>query len=91
MYLGGAVVTLAFGIGRPELLLLFGIIYIAEAGSVVIQVLYFKLTHGKRIFKMTPIHHHFERCDWSEIKIVGAFSMVTLVGVVLGFIYLYLG
>lgn len=90
MYLGGAVTTIAFGLGRPELLFLFGIVYICEAASVVIQVTYFKLTHGKRIFKMTPIHHHFEMCGWSEVKIVGAFSFVALIGVVLGFVYLYL-
>lgn len=91
MYLGGAVTTLAFGMGRPEILFLFGIVYICEAASVVIQVTYFKLTHGKRIFKMSPIHHHFEMCGWSEVKIDGVFSFVALCGVVLGFVYLYLG
>lgn len=90
MYLGGAVTTLAFGLGRPELLFLFGIVYVCEAASVVIQVTYFKLTHGKRIFKMTPIHHHFEMCGWTEVRIDGVFSFVALVGVVLGFVYLYL-
>lgn len=91
MYLGGAVTTLAFGMGRPELLFLMGIVYICEAGSVVLQVTYFKLTHGKRIFKMSPIHHHFELCGWSEVKIDGVFSFVALCGVVLGFVYLYQG
>ncbi|MEG1873394.1 MAG: phospho-N-acetylmuramoyl-pentapeptide-transferase [Ruthenibacterium sp.] len=91
MYLGGAVTTVAFAIGRPELLFLLGFVYICEAGSVVLQVTYFKLTHGKRIFKMSPIHHHFELCGWSEIKIVGVFSAVALVGVLLGFVYIYLG
>ena len=66
MYLGGAVTALAFCMSRPELLLFFGFIYICEAGSVVIQVSYFKATHGKRIFKMTPIHHSFEMDGWSE-------------------------
>lgn len=91
MYLGGAVTTLAFGMGRPEILFLFGIVYICEAASVVIQVTYFKLTHGKRIFKMSPIHHHFEMCGWSEVKIDGVFAFAALCGVVLGFVYLYLG
>lgn len=91
MYLGGAVTTLAFSMGRPELLILLGIVYLCEAGSVMLQVTYFKLTHGKRIFKMSPIHHHFELCGWSEVKIVGVFSFVALVGVVLGFVYIYLG
>ncbi len=90
MFLGGAVVTISFGIGHPELLFLLGVIYLAEAGSVVLQVAYFKLTHGKRIFKMTPIHHHFELCGWSEVKIDTVFSCVSFVGVLLGFIYLYL-
>ena len=90
MFLGGAVATISFGIGHPELLFLLGIVYLAEAASVMIQVTYFKLTHGKRIFKMTPIHHHFEMCGWSEVKIDGVFSFVTLIGVVLGFVYIYL-
>ena len=90
MFLGGAVVTISFGIGRPELLLLLGIIYLIEAGSVMLQVSYFKITHGKRIFKMSPIHHHFELCGWSEVKIDGIFAFVTLVGVLLGFVYVYL-
>ncbi|MEG1697983.1 MAG: phospho-N-acetylmuramoyl-pentapeptide-transferase [Oscillospiraceae bacterium] len=89
MFLGGAVVAVAFCIEKPELLLLLGIVYICEAASVVIQVTYFKLTHGKRIFKMTPIHHHFELCGWSEVKIVSVFSFVTVVFVVLGFVYVY--
>ena len=90
MFLGGAVVTVAFGIGRPELLFLLGIIYLIEAGSVMLQVSYFKLTHGKRIFKMSPIHHHFELCGWSEVRIDGTFAFITLVGVLLGFVYVYL-
>ncbi|MBQ1263605.1 MAG: phospho-N-acetylmuramoyl-pentapeptide-transferase [Oscillospiraceae bacterium] len=79
MFLGGIVVALAFGIHQPLLLLLFGIIYLIETGSVMLQVTYFKLTHGKRIFKMSPIHHHFEMCGWNEEKIVFTFSAVTLV------------
>ena len=49
------------------------------------QVTYFKLTHGKRIFKMTPIHHHFEKCGWSELKIVGVFSLVTVIAGVIAY------
>ncbi len=90
MFLGGAVVTISFGIGRPELLLLLGIIYWIEAGSVILQVSYFKLTHGKRIFKMSPIHHHFEMCGWSEVRIDATFAFITLIGVLLGFVYIYL-
>ncbi|MBQ8338458.1 MAG: phospho-N-acetylmuramoyl-pentapeptide-transferase [Oscillospiraceae bacterium] len=79
MFLGGLVVALAFGIHQPLLLLFFGIIYLIEAGSVMLQVTYFKLTHGKRIFKMSPIHHHFEMCGWNEEKIVFTFSAFTFV------------
>ena len=89
MFLGGAVVAVAYGIGRPEMLLFMGVIYLIEAFSVMLQVTYFKLTHGKRIFKMSPIHHHFEMCGWSEVKIVSVFSFITLVGVVLGGIFVY--
>lgn len=89
MFLGGAVAAVAYGIGRPELLLFMGVIYLIEAFSVMLQVTYFKLTHGKRIFKMSPIHHHFEMCGWSEVKIVSVFSFITLVGVVLGGIFVY--
>ncbi|MBQ5755527.1 MAG: phospho-N-acetylmuramoyl-pentapeptide-transferase, partial [Oscillospiraceae bacterium] len=90
MYLGGVVTTLAFCMGRPELLLFLGFVYICEAGSVVIQVTYFKLTHGKRIFKMTPIHHSFEMDGWSEEKIVFSFSGVALAFAVLAFLFVYI-
>lgn len=80
MFLGGIAVALAFGLEKPLLLVLCGIIYLAETFSVMLQVTYFKLTHGKRIFKMSPIHHHFEMSGWSEVKIVLVFSLVTLIG-----------
>ena len=79
LFLGGIVCALAFGMDMPILLFPLGIIYIAEILSVVLQVLYFKATKGKRLFKMSPIHHHFEMCGWSEIKICGVFSLVTVV------------
>ena len=63
-----------------------GIIYICETLSVILQVTYFKLTHGKRIFKMTPIHHHFELCGWKEEKIVFVFTAITLVMCVLAYL-----
>lgn len=89
MFLGGAVTAMAFCMGRPELLLFMGFVYICEAGSVVIQVTYFKLTHGKRIFKMTPIHHSFEISGWSEVKIDFTFAFVALVFVLLGILFVY--
>ncbi len=90
MYLGGAVTALAFCMSLPELLLFFGFIYICEAGSVVIQVSYFKATHGKRIFKMTPIHHSFEMDGWSEEKIVASFSLVAAAAAALGLVFIRL-
>lgn len=78
MFLGGMVVALAFCIDRPVYLILAGIIYLIEALSVVLQVFWFKRT-GKRLFKMSPIHHHFEKSGWSEVKIVVVFSLVTLI------------
>ncbi len=77
LFLGGVLCALAFGIGQPLILLPLGIIYIIETLSVIIQVISFKTT-GKRVFKMSPIHHHFELSGWSENKIVLVFSLVTL-------------
>ena len=84
MFLGGMVVALAYAVGCPLILLPVGIIYVIEGMSDVIQIGYFKLTHGKRIFKMAPIHHHFEMSGWSEKKIVTVFTLVNLAGCVLG-------
>ncbi len=91
LFLGGLVVALAFATGMPILLLPIGIVYIAEEVSVVLQVSYFKLTHGKRLFKMSPIHHHFEMCGWSEVKIVAVFSAVTAVFGAIAFALVYFG
>lgn len=66
MALGGAVVAFATLTNSPLIIIIVGFIYLAEALSVMIQVTYFKLTNGKRIFKMAPLHHHFEQCGWSE-------------------------
>lgn len=84
LFLGGAVCALAFGVDMPILLILIGVIYIVEILSVVLQVTYFKISHGKRIFKMAPIHHHFEMCGWNENKICFVFSGVTLLAGILG-------
>ena len=79
MFLGGMVVALAFGLRKPVLLLFIGIVYVVETMSDIIQICSVKLT-GKRVFKMAPIHHHFEMCGWSEVKIVVVFSAVTALG-----------
>lgn len=80
LFLGGALCAVAFGIQRPLLLIPIGVVYIVETLSVILQVTYFKLTHGKRLFKMSPIHHHFELCGWSENTIVAAAAGLTLLG-----------
>ena len=77
MFLGGMMVAISFATGRPIILLLVGIVYLTEAFSVMLQVAYYKKTK-KRIFKMAPIHHHFEMCGWSEERVVLVFSLVTL-------------
>ena len=79
LFLGGAVCGLAFALNMPLILLLVGLVYIGETLSVILQVIYFKLTHGKRLFKMSPIHHHFEMCGWKEVKIVLVFTAVSAI------------
>ena len=79
LFLGGIVCGMAFALDMPLVLILVGIVYIAETLSVILQVGYFKLTHGKRLFKMSPIHHHFEMCGWKEEKIVFVFTAVATV------------
>jgi len=91
MFLGGLVVALAYMIDCPIILILIGIIYVIEGMSDVIQIGYFKITHGKRIFKMAPIHHHFEMCGWKETKIVTVFTVINLVGALLGAAVIYYG
>lgn len=102
MFLGGMVVGLAYAVDCPLLLIPIGIVYVAEGASDVIQILYFKVTKklaqrkdpnatGKRLFKMAPIHHHFEKCGWSENKICVVFSAVGLVGAVTGVLLVAFG
>ena len=79
LFLGGAVTGLAFACDMPLILIPVGLIYIWETLSVILQVGYFKLSHGKRIFKMAPFHHHMEMCGWSEKKIVLVFAGITAV------------
>lgn len=84
LFLGGAVSAAAIVLKMPLILVIVGIIYVVEALSVMLQVASFKLT-GKRIFKMSPIHHHFEMCGWREVKIVLVFCAVTVVFCVIGY------
>lgn len=75
--LGGFVAAAAYMMQMPLFIVIVGLIYLVEVLSVIIQVTYFKATGGKRIFKMAPIHHHFELCGWSETRVVAVFSIVT--------------
>jgi phospho-N-acetylmuramoyl-pentapeptide-transferase len=86
LFLGGAVCGLAYALDMPLILILVGIIYIAETLSDIIQVTYFKLTHGKRIFRMAPLHHHFEKGGWSEVKIVTVFAGITVIFCILAYL-----
>lgn len=78
LFLGGLAVGMAYMIDNPLIVLIVGIVYVCEAASVILQVGCYKLTK-KRIFKMAPIHHHFEKCGWSELKVVGVFTLVTVI------------
>jgi len=91
MFLGGLVVALSYMVDCPLILLPVGIIYVIEAMSDVIQIGYFKLTHGKRIFKMAPIHHHFEMSGWKENKIVVVFSIINIIGGIIGVLLMVYG
>lgn len=75
--LGGFVASTAYMLQMPIFIIIVGLIYLVEVLSVMIQVTYFKKTGGKRIFKMAPIHHHFELCGWSETRVVAVFSIIT--------------
>lgn len=86
LFLGGAVVGAAFMMGKPLVIVIAGLIYVIEALSDIIQVGVFKLSGRKiRVFKMAPIHHHFEKCGWSEVKVVIVFSVATLIFSALAF------
>ena len=93
LFLGGAVCGMAFALDMPLILIFVGLVYIVETLSVILQVGYFKLTkrlradhQGQRIFKMTPIHHHFEMCGWSEVKIWLVFVGISIVMCVIAFL-----
>ncbi len=77
LFLGGVVCSMAFALDMPLVLILVGFVYLVETLSDIIQIAYFKATHGKRFFKMAPLHHHFEKCGWAEEKIVFVFAGVS--------------
>ena len=86
--LGGFVAGCAYMMQMPLFILIVGLIYLVEVLSVMIQVTYFKATHGKRIFRMTPIHHHFELGGWSETRVVAVFSIITAIMCLIGLLAL---
>ena len=86
--LGGFVAATAYVLRLPVFILLVGMIYFVEVLSVMLQVVYFKLTGGRRIFKMAPIHHHFELCGWSETRVVTVFSVITAILCLMGLVAL---
>ena len=84
--LGGFVAAAAFLLKMPIFIVIVGFIYLLESISVMIQVVYFKKTGGKRFFKMAPIHHHFELCGWSETKVVTVFYVITTMRCLIAFL-----
>lgn len=91
MFLGGMVAAFAFSLDCPLIILLIGIVYVLEFGSDILQIVYFKATHGKRILKMAPLHHHLELCSVKEQKIVRIFTAIGTLGGVLAIILVYFG
>ena len=85
LFLGGAVCAMAFAFDMPLILVPLGIVYFMETLSDIIQVAYYKLTHGKRVFKMAPLHHHLELCGWSEYKLFAVFTTVSVVFAVISY------
>ena len=83
--------ALGYAIKFPLLLLPIGIVYVCKTMSDIIQIGYFKITHGKRVFKMAPIHHHFEMCGWKEKKICVVFSLVNAIGCVIALLLIKFG
>ena len=85
-FIGGAICAMAFAVDMPLILVTLGIVYFVETLSDIIQVAYFKLSHGKRVFKMAPLHHHFEMCGWSEVRLFAVFTFVSAVFAVLSYL-----
>ena len=86
--LGGFVAATAYMMNIPFFIVIIAFIYLLEVISVIIQVMYFKLSNGKRFFKMAPIHHHFELCGWSETRVVTVFSVITAVMCLIAYVAL---
>jgi phospho-N-acetylmuramoyl-pentapeptide-transferase len=87
--LGGFVVGIAYVLQLPLFIPIVGFIYLLEVVSVILQVCYFKATHGKRLFRMAPIHHHFELGGWTEVRVVALFTVITVILCSVGLIALW--
>jgi len=90
LFLGGAICAMAFAMDMPLVLIPLGIVYIIETFSDIIQMTYYKMTHGKRVFKMAPLHHHLELCGWSEYKLFTVFTIVSAAFAVISYFGIYL-
>ena len=86
--LGGFVAACGYLLQMPLYIVIVGIVYLAEVFSVILQVAYYRLSGGKRLFRMAPLHHHFEMCGWSETRIVTLFTIVTALFCLVGFLAL---
>ena len=84
--LGGYVIATAYMLNMPLYVIIVAVIYLVENISVMLQLSYFKITKGKRLFKMAPIHHHFEKSGWSETKVVTVFTIVSIFAAVIGYL-----
>ena len=84
--LGGYVIATAYMLNMPIYVIIVAFIYVLESISVILQVSYFKISHGKRIFKMAPIHHHFEKSGWSETKVVTIFTIISIFAAIIGYL-----
>lgn len=91
MFLGGMLVALAYSVNCPLILLPAGIVFVIEGASDVLQIVYYRVSGGKRIFKMAPIHHHLEMCGWSEKKIVSVFGIINVLGGAAAVALMYFG
>ena len=89
LFLGAALAGCSFLAGDPRLILFAGMLYVLEGLSVILQVVFFKITHGRRLFRMAPIHHHFEAIGWSEQKIVALFSAFSIFASVFAYLLLF--
>ena len=89
LFLGAALAGCSFLAGNPVLIAFAGFLYVLEGLSVILQVGFFKITGGRRLFRIAPIHHHFEAIGWSEPKIVAVFSFFTLLSSAVAYLLLY--